>query len=318
MKTPVTILVGDDAFLLQRELASIEKEAIDPTTKDFNFDRFSAKSDKAQEIIDACHLLPMMCETRLVIVRDVEKMNKGSFETWLKYFEKSSPTTRLVLVAAKIDKRLKLWSTANKKGWITELKPPYPNQIPQWISREAQNMGLQITSEAAYALSESIGTLLMAQIQALEKLQIFIVPRKKIEIKDVEAIVGSFVSKTVFDFTEKVGERNYRQATYLLNQMSSQGEPFVRLMFMIARHFRLLLMAQEGLTRRFSERELASTLGVHPFFLKDYLKQARKIPSKTLIKIHKHLLVADRSLKRSPLNPRHVVDRFLMQACLGA
>ena len=305
-------------FFLQRELQSICQKTLDDKTRDFNFDRFSAKEDSIEKIIDACQLLPMMSESRLVIVRDGEKMKKDSLNKWADYFTNPSPTTKLVLVASKIDKRLKTWSQANKKGWIVDLKPPYPNQIPQWISREAQGMGLQITSEAAYALSESLGTLLMAQVQALEKLQLFIMPRQKIELADVEEIVGSFVSKTVFDFTEKVGERNYQKATYLLDQMASQGEPFVRLMFMIARHFRLLLMAQVGINKRIPDRDLASTLGVHPFFLKDYLVQAKKISSQKLQKIYKHLLVADRALKGSPLNPRHVVDRFLMQACLGS
>ena len=134
----------------------------------------------------------------------------------------------------------------------------------------------------------------------------------------MEAAVGAVLSKTVFDFTDKVGEKNFKQAIGILDGLVLQGEPLVRLVFMIARHFRLLLLAHEGLSDRLSEQELASRLGVHPFFVKDYLRQARKMTFESLRKIYRGLLACDRALKRSPLDPRYVVDQFLMQVCLAS
>ncbi|MBI2339145.1 MAG: DNA polymerase III subunit delta [Deltaproteobacteria bacterium] len=315
MTKPITILVGDDACLLNRELARLQKKHLDPATKDFNFDRFSAAEEPPAKIIDALSLLPMMAESRLVIVRDADKIGKDDFDQWLKYLQNPSPTTQLVLIAPKIDKRLGLWKTAVKEGTLIELKPPYPNQIPQWVSGEARKMGIDITMEAAYGLGESVGPSPMGLVSALEKLAIYVFPRTRIELADVQTASGSF-SKTVFDFTEKVGERNLKEAMGILNGLTEQGEPPVRLVFMLARHFRLLLLAQEGVRERLSEQEMSFRLGVPPFFVKDYLRQARKIAFPALKKIYARLLACDRALKRSPLEPRHVVDRFLMQVCL--
>ena len=318
MTKPITILVGDDAYLLQRELVRLQKKYLEPATKDFNFDRFSAAEEPVQKIIDACNLLPMMAASRLVIVHDADKIKKEDAEAWVVYFEKPSPTTQLVLIGQKIDKRLGLWKGAQKAGTMVELKPPYPNQLSYWILGEARAMGLKISSEAAYGLGEALGANPMALVAALEKLEIYISPRTQIELGDVEAAVGAVLSKTVFDFTDKVGEKNFKQAIGILDGLVLQGEPLVRLVFMIARHFRLLLLAHEGLSDRLSEQELASRLGVHPFFVKDYLRQARKMTFESLRKIYRGLLACDRALKRSPLDPRYVVDQFLMQVCLAS
>ncbi|MBI4412214.1 MAG: DNA polymerase III subunit delta [Deltaproteobacteria bacterium] len=317
MTKPITILIGDDPYLLNRELTRLQKKYLEPATKDFNFDRFSAESTPPQRIIDALNLLPMMAASRLVIVHDADKIKKEDAEAWIAYFEKPSPTTQLVLVGQKIDKRLGLWKTAQKGGAMVELKSPYPNQLPSWILGEARLMGLKISSEAAYALGEALGPNPMALAAALEKLEIYISPRAEIGLSDVEAVGGVLLSKTVFDFTEKVGAKNLKEAMGILDGLVEQGEPLVRLVFMIVRHFRLLLLAHEGLSNRLSETDLASRLGVHPFFVKDYSRQARQMTFEALRKTYRRLLACDRALKRSPLEPRHVVDRFLMQVCVS-
>lgn len=317
MTACITILIGDDPYLLNRELARLRKKHLEPATKDFNFDRFSAAADSAQKIIDVCNLLPMMAANRLVIVHDADKIKKEDAEAWIAYFEKPSPTTHLALVGQKIDKRLALWKSAQKTATMVELKPPYPNQLSPWILGEARAMGLSITTEGAYALGEALGPNPTALVSALEKLQIYVFPRAQIGLDDVEAAVGAVLSKTVFDFTDKVGEKNLKKAMGILDGLVEQGEPLVRIVFMLARHFRLLLLAEEGICGRLSEADMASRLGVHPFFVKDYLRQARKIALPALKGIHSKLLACDRALKKSPLDPRHVVDQFLMQVCLA-
>lgn len=316
MPSPIKILISEDTFLLSRELKTFKKKYVPPETADFNFNRFSAKEDSMEACIETCLQYPMMAGRRVVFIRDAEAFKKEALENWIEYFKNPLATTLLVMTASKIDKRLKLWQTAHKKGWICELKAPFANQIPGWITREASEMGLKISYQAAQAMGDLIGTQLMAQVSALEKLALYIYPRKNIEVGDVEAVVGDFLSKTVFDFTSLIGSRNYTSANQLLDQLEKKGEPFVRLLFMIVRHFRLLHLGQEGLMAKWSDGEFAKKMGVHPFFVKEYLAQAKSLSSSRLRQIYQGLLKTDRALKRSPLSSRMVMDRFVMDTCL--
>lgn len=316
MAQPIIILVGDDTFLINREITRLKKEVLSGGIADFNFDRFSAKEDSPSSIFNACATLPMMATQRLVLVSEGEAIKKEAYDEWVAYFSAPSPSSALVVVASKIDKRLILWKKAVQLGFVRELKVPYPNEMVPWISKEATNLGIRLSLEGALGMAEALGTNLMAQITSLEKLKTYVLPRTTVEIADVEAVVADFLSKTVFDFTDKVGGKNFKEAATLLEKMSVEGESPVKLLFMVIRHFRLLFLAQEGLKEGQNEMELASHLGVRPFFVKDYLKQARAIPQAGLRKIYRQLLDTDRALKSAKLSHRLVMDDFLMKVCL--
>lgn len=312
MPQPIIILLSQDSFLLQQELNHLKSKTLEKGTEDFNLDKFIAKEAKPETILNICTTLPMMAQTRMVLVEDIEAIKKEHLPIWEDYFQKPSETTCLILIGTKVDKRLKVWQKANKAGWIKELKPPYPNQLPPWILQQAQRKNLQMTPPATQALGDSLGVNLMAIDLTLEQLKTYIHPRTQIEIQDVEALVASSLSRTVFDFAEKVGERKYPQASQLLAQMTTQGESLVRLLALLTRHFRLLILAQEGLELRLGERDLAQSLGVHPFFVKDYTRQARQISGGKLNQIYQNLLTTDRALKSSPLKSELIMEKFLM------
>lgn len=311
----ISILVGEEPYLIEKEIDLRMKPILASGFSDFNLDRFSARDTPIDRILDACQMLPMMGEERLVLVRDVEAFKKEALEILAKYFEKPSPTTNLVLVATKIDKRLKGWAGASKKGWIKELKAPYLNQVPSWLAGEARQLGITLGVGAAQALVDLMGNNLKALGIALAQLEIFVSPTKKIEAAHVQELMGGFSSQTVFDFANLVGKGNLAQASRLLDELVALGEPLVRLFGLLSRHFRQLKLAQEGCSQRLGEAEMASLLKVHPFFVKDYLVQARGLSPSRLNAIYEDLLPTDRLLKSSRLEARLVLDRFLLKAC---
>lgn len=313
---PIIILISTEPFLIERELAWIKQEVLNPGTSAFNFDSFSAKTDSSVKILDGASTLPMMSEARLVLIRDGESLPKEDYEAWSDYFKKPNSSTVVVFTAGKIDSRLKIWKTAGEKGYVRNLKAPYPNEIPGWIVREAQSMGLILPLEAASFLADKAGTSLMTLTGELEKLKIYIHPRVQATLEDVEKSAGGTALKNVFEFADQVGKRSFQKATQILEQMTLQGEPWVKILFMVNRHFRLLFLAQEEMKAGKSPQDMARTLGVNPFFAKDYVAQAKKISSVLLKKIYTLLLDTDRALKSSRLDSRHVMQEFLIRVCL--
>lgn len=311
----VHILVSTDNYLLQREVQRLEKSFVEVDFKDFNYHRFLAGKDKIDEVIDTCMQLPMMAEYRFVILSEAHQLSKDDLDRLRLYFAQPTSSTILVLTAQKIDKRLKAWQQVSKKGWIEELKPPYDNQLPAWISNEAKNMGLSIEPQASSSLADILGVNLMSVVNTLEKIAIYILPRKNITTQDVEEICGSILTKTVFDLAGAIGKRNLSQSLYLLDKLLISGEPIVRLLFMISRHFKMLLICHENLNQNISDRELAGKLGVHPFFVNDYKSQALKMDRKKLFLIQTDLLNADRKLKSTGMVNDLVLTELFVNIC---
>lgn len=322
MNHPIIILVGEERLLLSRELAKIKKEVLPSGPSPFNCDVFSAKSDSVEKIMDVCLLFPMMSPKRLVIVDDAEVLKKEDFEKWEKYFEKPSPTTQLVFIASKIDLRLKLWKKAHASGFVHILKAPYQNELPGWIMKEAFAMGLTLPPEAARELADRLGInlgsgTLASLLSVLETLQLFVAPKTAAKLADLEEVLGGASNQTVFDLADCVGSGKFSEASLLTDQVVLKGEPYVRLLFMIARHFRILLSAREGEEAGESSGETARFLKIPPFFMGRYLSQAQRLSRNSLYGIFRSLLKADRALKGSPLPPSFVLRRFLTEVCFS-
>ena len=68
--------------------------------------------------------MPFMSERRLVIVRHAEKMSAAGQTVLAEYAEDPSPSTVLVLVASKADKRTRLYKAVEKTGQVSEYAAP--------------------------------------------------------------------------------------------------------------------------------------------------------------------------------------------------
>lgn len=315
-RTPVTVLVGSDSFLVDREVAAIRRETLGEKDSGFDCDRYSAREHAIETVLSACNLMPMLSPRRLVILSEGENLKSETLEPLAAYFTDPNPLTLFVVIAAKIDGRLKAWQTAKKEGFVVDLSPPAPRSIPSWILNEASRRGLKLAPQAVQALAESIGPIPSALASSLDTLEIYASPRKEISLDDVEKVVGGFFGKSIFALTDSVGRKDFKKAATLLDDLQQRGEPLQRILFMIIRHYRLLLLAREGIDGGWSERDFAGALGVHPFFVKDYVSQGRLFSGPQLKGIYTSLLNADRSAKSSPLATRLIVDRFLLQTCL--
>lgn len=315
MKSPITILVGSDAFLIQRERARLKKSVLGDRDDPFCTESFSAKSADIASVLDACQMFSMTGGDRLVILTEAEALDKAELVGLQTYFDKPSPSTHFLIILEKIDRRLKAWQKAVKNNWVTEVKIPYPNEWPAWVSQEIKYRKLTAGPQAVQALADATGVQPMTLVTLLDQLITYIHPRTNLETKDISAITGGFLSKTVFDWTDYVGKNDVAAAMKLLDQLILHGENLVRINMLLARHYRLLLLAKEAGIIDASgrpERDMAKLLGVHPFFVKDYLRQAQKLSLPTIKQIYGLILQADSSLKGSPLDPCYVMSGLLL------
>ena len=107
---PVYILHSEHAILIERALHAIRDAAVPLETRGFNYDVVEGKPT-GNKIVALAQTLPMMAQKRLVVVRDLGMMPADEAEPLLAYFAKPNPSTVLVAITSKLDKRLKTFAT---------------------------------------------------------------------------------------------------------------------------------------------------------------------------------------------------------------
>src|SRR5215212_3968319 len=121
---------GDDEYLKDEMLHQVIDAAVDPATRDFNFDVRRGGEVDAESLLSILSTPPMLAERRLVIVRDVQGLKKDARAALDQYLAAPAPDVVALLVApmgVKADASL-IESTA-----AVEFEPLTGDRVPKWV-----------------------------------------------------------------------------------------------------------------------------------------------------------------------------------------
>jgi DNA polymerase-3 subunit delta len=294
---PVYIFSSDHPLLLDRAVAEIRDEAVPPAMRAWNYDVIEGKAT-ASRISAAANTLPMMAERRMVLVRDLAAMPAEELGKLVEYLGAPSPTTVLVAITSKLDKRMKLYAAAAKKGWLHVLEAPR-NPVP-WIRDEARARGVKISADAVNRLADAIGADLSRLALTLDQLAVYAGDRP-IGVDDVEDLVADTRERSVFELTDAIGEGRLPAAMAAVSSLCDQRQSAIGVIVMLARHVRQLALVHAGKARGAGKGELSSLVGAPPFIVDKLTQQARRFAPEALAEAEALLTATDRALKGMPL-----------------
>lgn len=216
---PAYYLYGDDDYLKDEELKRVLEAAVDPATRDFNFENLRGADLDAETLGSMLSTPPMMADRRVMVIRDAGALKKDARAMLDKYLKNPASDVLLLLVApsgAKEDKGLVSKATA------VEFAPLAGNRIPKWIAYYVEHdLKASITEGAITLLQESVGTELAQLRIELDKL-ISYTAGGPINEAAVEAVVGVRSGETMGDFLDAVARRDPKTALAMLGPVLQQ------------------------------------------------------------------------------------------------
>ena len=307
------LFVGPEDFLIDDCLKRIVDQVVDPGTKDFNFDVFYGNEVDGGKILDTVNAYPMLSDSRLVVVKDFQKLPSAGLDLLAKYLEKPVSSTKLVLTSPKIDLRNKAFSRIKSKSTYIEFKPLYDNEIPTWIQNYLKGKNLQISHEAGILIHARVGNNLRALVNELDKIILNLEGQSRIEEADVQKVVGVSRNFSVFNLNDAIGNRDLNKSLTILNLMIESGESPTGIVAMMTRHFVNLLKVKGAAAQKKSQNEISALTGIPPFFIRKSKEMANNYSSQQFHDIFESLLQADFILKTSQQSPQIALQTLLIK-----
>lgn len=287
-------IYGEEDLLVERSLGRLKSLFSREADPDFNMRVMSVPETGAQDIIEAAQTVPLLSSRRLVIVRDVDRLNKKEQAKLAEYVEMDNPETTLVLVARSPghseSSQLKkiesspLFKVVSRKGQVVRLKLGGRGKqagLDSWVTDEFKKRGKRIEPDARELLLTKAGTGLRELADAVERVCLYSSDEKVVGREAVSEAVAPLAEQGVFEFVDAVAGRRRDLSLYLLDKLVMQGESPERLFNLLVRQFRLLARTK-ALVDSGSASELASRLGVHPFVAKKCLEQSKRFSADRL------------------------------------
>lgn len=290
----VYILVSQEALLLDRAQEAIRDAAVPPDLRGFNVDHFNGKGGSADQITNVAQTLPMMAKRRLVVVRGLEVLPAAELSKLSAYLDEPNPSTVLMGVCAKVDKRLKFFQKAKKLKMLHELSAP--KRLGPWIRNEAERLEVNIAGAAADRLGDVVGSDLARLGLSLQQLALYAGARQ-IVADDVDDLIADTRERSVFELTGAIASRNQAGALAAVNGLFEQRQSSIGVVMMLARHMRQVGLCQVGMAERLSGSDLARRVGVPPFVLDKLRTQAEQYSVRAVAESMSLLGQADQALK---------------------
>jgi len=272
---------------------------------------YDAEDTCPGDVLATCNTCPFMGSRRVVHVKRFHRYSAGEQHAFLSYLLSPCATTTLILTAEKFDTGL---SKKVKEG-IFQLELPL-NAAPYWIRKMAKECSKEITPHAVEALTDAVGEDLQILHNEISKLALYVGDAAQIDLQDVRDAVSNLKMPTIFELTKAIGDKNLREALRALDTLWATGEPYLRIMGMIARQFRQLLITKELVCNGATPSQVRERLGnIRPRVFNELRAQADGFTVESLRRSLLILWHTDLRLKTSGLPRRILVEDAIMQLC---
>ena len=293
---PIYLLMGEETYYIDKLSDFIANNILPETERSFNQTIIYGKDiDKISLITDTARRFPMMSNHQIVIIREAQDIKIGNqflkFDELESYAKNPLKSTILVICykGKTIDKRTGFYKTVSKTGEILESVKLYENEVGNWILRYTKQQDFEIEPKAVSILADFLGNDLSKIVNELHKL-FTVLPegKKQITTLDIENNIGISRDYNTFELSKAISTKDILRANRIVMHFGKNIKeyPFVVTIATLFSHFSKMLKFHSLLrNKRLENRDILATLGINPYFLKDYELSARNFDITQTIKI---------------------------------
>lgn len=305
----VYLLYGEEAYLRKQYRDRLKGALAGEDTMNCHY--FEGKDVRPAEIIDLAETLPFLASRRVIIIENSGLFKRGG-EALAEYIPAMAETAYFVFVEIEVDRRSRLFKAVRDKGSVTEFPLQDENTLGRWIAGMAAKEKKRIADRDIRYFMEKTGTD-MANIKTeLEKLFCYAIDKEVITQEDMDAICTRRVTNQIFDMIGAVADKNQKKALALYYDLLALKEPPMRILFLIARQFNLLMQVKEYRAKGYDNRTIAERTGLRSFIVGKYLAQAAHFEKDTLREAVSACVEAEESVKTGKLDDRMSVELLIL------
>jgi len=267
---PLALLHGADEQLLDDALGLVLKGLFtDASEVALGREVLEGGEVSVETVVRSAMTLPFMTSRRLVIVRRAQALNARGTEELTAYARDPNPSTALLLLAdeglaASRDRRDHWLLGALPSAAVVALPVRKGRAMEDWLKQRAAADGLVVTDDAARQLVQWVGEDGARLLGEARKAALLGGPdNRKVDAREVTAIVGEHLVSDVFDLTRAVERRDARLALLTLDRLLATEEP-IRLLALLTRGVRQALTVRDLAAAGQSAMEIARAVRPTP------------------------------------------------------
>jgi DNA polymerase III subunit delta len=242
----IYIVSGDESLIVQECCDSIRLHC-----RQQGFSRDVLHVDTSfdwSELWATSSAMSLFAERKLIELRlPSGKPGDAGGKALTEYAAKASADNVLLIICNKLEAastRTKWYKNIDAAGASIQCWPIDAKQLPRWISQRLNQVGLKADSDAIQMLTERVEGNLLAAVQEIEKLRLF-VDSDTIDAETVTAAVADSARYDVFGLVDRILEGNASASLKMLQGLKAEGTDVLGILWALSRELRTLCRCAE-------------------------------------------------------------------------
>lgn len=314
--SPIYFLMGEEPYFIDQISNFFESSLLPESSRGFDQTVVYGKDINIDTLISNAKRFPMISDRQLIIVKEAQNLSR-SIDQLLEYSKQPQKSTTIVFCYKykSLDKRKALYKSLSKTNIVFESKKVYESNIPSWISNQLKIKGYNITPKSSHLLCEYLGNDLTKIINELDKLILVVGEDKMITDQTIESNIGISKDFNNFELQNAIASNNYSKAFQIVQYFSKNPKKHsIILTISTLYSFFVKIMKLHTIATN-DPKIVASSIGVNPYFLKDYLKAKDFFSMRKISSVFETLREIDMKSKGvdSNLNSKELYNELLIR-----
>jgi DNA polymerase-3 subunit delta len=313
------IFHGEEVFLLNHYLQQLKKLLIDDLTESFNYHKLNNENFDIQTFADAVENLPMMAESTMVQVDDIDlfKLNEADRNKIAEILDDIPDYCTVVFtyetVAWHPDKRQKkFYAVLEDNATVVEFAKQDQRDLVAWITRHFLANQKRISTDLCVYLIEITGGTMTALSGEIKKICAYsgaeIICRA-----DIDAVVEPVLDAVVYQMTDYLGQKQYAQALEKLRQLLKMQEEPISILGAIGGHLRRIGMARTLIDQGKPYGELMSMYRLSDYPARKLMDSAKRFSPEFCKRASELVLETDYRMKTSFDEKERLLEMLLLR-----
>ena len=305
----VYLLYGTKDFEIEEEIKKLSK-GID----EMNISKYDLNNDMLSLALEDAKTMSLFGDKKLVIV-DNANMFTGSTskdsELIEEYLNHMNDNTTLILIVHndKLDTRKKITKLIKRVGKVQE----FNDELDTTSLVRKLFKDYNIDYKTIQLFIDRVGNNPLIIQSEINKIKIYKDNDKNITEEDILNLTAKLIEIDIFKLIDYIVRKNKEKALELYYEMLKMNEEPIKIVVILANQFRIMYQSKELLKKGYSEKDIASTLKIHPYRVKLAIQNSRNYTSDILLKNLNALADIDIGIKTGTINKDLALELFILK-----
>ena len=282
---PVYVVYGKDRYRTQEFVSYLTDKLLTPEERELGIIKFDTSESAVENAVLEAETMSFFGGRKLVLVRDqsvfaaAAKEGKLQHDTdrLLAYLKQPLDSTVMVFVvhSEKLDERRKVVKVLKEADALIAFQELEGVELVRWVLRRVSGQGRSIAEPAGERLIHRMGNNLQTLSQETDKLCLHVGQGGTIAIEHIDRLTVPTLEEDVFALIDACVSSRIERAVTLYRQLLIRKEEPIKIAALVARQLRIMLQIKELEQRSYSQQQIASQIGVHPYAVKLAAEKAR-------------------------------------------